>query len=174
MPRRFFRKFALKRTWLEQQWYLAPFAHLLHDPRLWGISRRNCVPAAALGLFISYMPFPGHMLVAALMALVLRINIPVAVIATLLSNPLTVGRMYFFAYQFGEWLLGMEPRPFAFELSLRWMMDGFVTIWQPLLLGCVLLGALLSIVGYAVLDLLWRASVSDYLQQRRMRSRKRH
>jgi uncharacterized protein (DUF2062 family) len=54
------------------------------------------------------------------------------------------------------------------------MMDGFVTIWQPLLLGCVLLGALLSIVGYAVLDLLWRASVSDYLQQRRMRSRKRH
>jgi uncharacterized protein (DUF2062 family) len=170
MPRRFFRKFALKRDWLERQWYLAPFSHLLHDPRLWGITRRSAVPAVALGLFISYLPLPGHMLVAALLALALRVNIPIAAIATLVTNPLTVGPMYFFAFQLGEWLLGVEPRPFAFELSMAWMMDGFVYIWQPLLLGCVLLGALLSISGYVALDLLWRASVSTYLEKRRRRS----
>ena len=169
MPRRFFRKFALKREWLEQQWYLAPFSHLLHEPKLWGISRRSAVPAAALGLFIAYLPFPGHMLLAALLALALQVNIPIAVIATLVSNPLTVGPMYFFAFRLGEWVLGMEPRPFAFEMSMAWMMDGFVNIWQPMLLGCVLLGAALSICGYVTLDLLWRSSVSTYLARRRRR-----
>ncbi len=173
MPRRFFRKFALKRERLAQQWYLAPFAHLLHDPNLWGIRRRNVVPAVALGLFIAYLPFPGHMLAGALLALALRVNIPIAAITTLVNNPLTIGPMFYFAYQFGEWLLGMEPRPFAFELSLTWMMDGFVHVWQPLLLGCVLLGAMLSLGGYVVLDLLWRASVSDYLAKRRQRSSSR-
>jgi uncharacterized protein len=169
MPRRFFRKFAVKRERLTKQWYLAPFAHLLHDPRLWGIGRRTILPAVALGLFIAWLPFPGHMLAAALLALALRVNIPVAAIATLANNPLTIGPMYYLAFQFGEWLLGIEPRPFAFEMTLAWMMDGFVYVWQPLLLGCVLLGAALSISGYIALDLLWRASISGYLAKRRER-----
>jgi len=170
MPRRFFRKFTLKRERLAQQWYLAPFAHLLHDPQLWGIRRRNVLPSVALGLFVAYLPFPGHMLVAALLALALRINIPIAALSTLVSNPLTIGPMYYFAFQFGELLLGLPPRPFAFELSLTWMMDGFVYIWQPLLLGCVLLGAILSVSGYLVLNLIWHASISDYLAKKRRKA----
>ena len=34
MPRRFFRRFALKRETYKGQWFLAPFSHLLHDSRL--------------------------------------------------------------------------------------------------------------------------------------------
>ena len=78
MPRRFFRRFALKRETYKGQWFLAPFSHLLHDSRLWAIRRRNVVPAFALGLFVAYLPFPGHMLIAALLALLLRVHIPVA------------------------------------------------------------------------------------------------
>ena len=170
MPRRFFRRFTLKRERLVQQWYLAPFAHLLNDPRLWGIRRRTVVPAVALGLFIAYLPFPGHMLGAALLALALRVNIPIAVISSLVSNPLTMGPMYYVAFEFGEWLLGSDPHPFEFELTMAWMMDGFVYIWQPLLLGCVLLGAALSVTGYIIVDLLWRASIGDYLAKRRKRN----
>jgi uncharacterized protein (DUF2062 family) len=170
MPRRFFRKITLKRERLTQQWYLAPFAHLLHDPRLWGISRRNVLPSVALGLFIAYLPFPGHMLAAALLALALRINIPIAVIATLVNNPLTIGPMFYLAFQLGGWLLGLPPRPFDFELSLSWMTDGFVYVWQPLLLGCVLLAMILSISGYVILDLVWRASISDYLAKKRRKA----
>jgi hypothetical protein len=61
----------------------------------------------------------------------------------------------------------MQPQPFRFELSLAWLGDKFVTIWQPLLLGCILLGALAALVGYIVLDLLWRASLADYLAAKR-------
>ena len=108
MPRRFFRKFAFKRHAVSQQWFMSPFRHLLHDHRLWGISRRWVVPAFALGLFIAFMPFPGHTVTAALLALALRVNIPVAALATWVSNPATMVPMYYFAYQLGSDLLGSQ------------------------------------------------------------------
>ena len=168
MPRRFFRKLSLKREHVGQRWFLAPFRHLLHDPNLWGIRRRSVVPAFSLGLF---MPFPGHILISALLALALRVNIPVAIIASLVSNPLTLAPMYYTSYQLGVLLLGWAPQPVEFEMSIKWVTDTFVNIWQPLLLGCVLLGALSALLGYIVLDLLWRASLADYVAARRKRDR---
>ena len=70
------------------RWYLAPFSHLLNDHNLWGIRRRTVVPAFSIGLFVAYMPFPGHPLFAALLALLFRVNIPVAALTTFVSNPL--------------------------------------------------------------------------------------
>ena len=162
MPRRFFRKFAFKRHHMSEQWFMAPFRHLLHDHRLWGIRRRWVVPAFALGLFIAFLPFPGHTLAAALVALALRVNIPVAAVTTWVSNPLTVGPMYYFAYRLGVNILGIPPRPFEIELSIDWVTHTFVNIWQPMLLGSVLLGSAAALVGYVVLDLLWRISIGNY------------
>ena len=143
----------------------------MHDRRLWGIRRRTIVPAFALGLFVCFLPVPGHVLIAALAALALRINIPVAALTTFISNPLTIGPMYFFAYRVGRELLRLPPRELEIELSLAWLTDSFLNVWQPLTLGCILLGALLSLVGYIALDLLWRASIADYLEKRRARRR---
>jgi hypothetical protein len=169
MPRRFFRKFALKRERIRGRWYFAPFDHLLHDTRLWSIRRRTVVPALSLGLFIAFMPVPGHVFIAVLAALALRINIPVAALTTFVSNPLTVGPMFYVSYRIGQKLLSLQPQPFGFELSLHWLTGQFLTIWQPLLLGCILLGALAALVGFIVLDVLWRASLADYVELRRRR-----
>lgn len=173
MPRRFFRKFRVKRERFHGRWYFAPFDHLLHDSRLWSIRRRTVVPALSLGLFVAFMPIPGHPLIAALGALALRINIPVAAVTTFASNPLTIGPMFFFSYRLGQKLLDLQPQPFHFELSLEWVSGRFLTMWQPLLLGCVLLGSLAALLGYIVLDLLWRASLADYLAARRRRRQAR-
>jgi uncharacterized protein (DUF2062 family) len=162
MPRRFFRKFAFKRHHLSKQWFMSPFQHLLHDHRLWGVRRRTVVPAFALGLFIAFMPAPGHTLAGALLALAFRINIPVAAITTWVSNPVTMGPMYYFAYRLGRGLLDTPLRPFSFEMSWDWVTHSFVTIWQPMLLGCVVLGAVSALAGYVTLDLFWRSSIADY------------
>lgn len=171
MPRRFFRKFAFKREHLRDQWWVAPFDHLLHDPNLWGIRRRSVVPAFALGLFVGYLPVPGHMLTATLLAILLRVNVPIAAITTLISNPVTMGPMYYAGFELGRVLLDQPPRPFEFEMSFSWLAERFSTVWQPMLLGCLLLGTLLAIIGYITLDIIWRVSISDYLQRRRQRRR---
>ena len=158
---------------MARHWVMTPFRHMLHDPRLWGIRRRWVVPAFALGLFIAFMPFPGHTVTAILLALGLRVNIPVAAVSTWVSNPATMVPMYYFAYQLGSYLLGWELQPFGFEMSFDWVAHTFVNIWQPMLLGCVLLGAALAIVGYAVLDILWRMSLADYKMRKRAKRRDR-
>lgn len=167
MPRRIFKKFAVKRHDVAGQWFMTPFRHLLHDPRLWGVQRRRVVPAFALGLFIAFMPFPGHTILAVLLALALRVNIPVAAVSTWASNPATMGPMYYLAYKLGAWLLNAEEKPFGFELSFDWVTHTFVTIWQPMLLGCVLLGAVTAFIGYVTLNLLWRLSVANYKSRKR-------
>ena len=169
MPRRFFRKFAVKRDALKRQWYLAPFRHLLHDSRLWSIRRRTVVPAFSLGLFVAYLPFPGHAIQATLLAILLRVNIPIAAVTTFVSNPLTIGPMFFLAYKFGSTLLGLPPQDFDFELTAAWFSEKFVTVWQPMLLGCVLLGSTISVIGYVALDIFWRLSLAEYLARRRAR-----
>ena len=103
------------------------------------------------------------------MALVLKVNIPATIIGTLLMNPLTLVPMFVLAYRVGVFLLGFEPQLFEPELSLEWLTHGFINVWQPLLLGCILCGALASLIGFIGLDLLWRASLADYLAARRRR-----
>ena len=167
MPRRLFRKFAVKRHQVGESWLLTPVRHLLHDNRLWGIRRRTAVPAFALGLFIAFLPFPGHIAMAVLLSLALRINIPVAVIASFLSNPLTIYPMFYGAYRLGRTILNTPPVPFNFEFSLNWLTNTFVTIWQPLMLGCLLLGTTSAVVGYLVVDFMWRKSVHGYKSRKR-------
>jgi len=169
MPRRFFRQFRLNRDQLKNHWWIAPINHLLHDPNLWGVRRRTVVPGFALGLFVAYLPFPGHTLTAIVLATLLRVNVPVAAICTFISNPITMGPMYYFGYEVGVWVLGVPPRPFEFEMSFAWLTERLAILWQPLLLGCLLLGSLIATIGYVGLDLVWRASITDYLARRRAR-----
>ncbi len=82
--------------------------------------------------------------------------------------------MYYFAYRFGRIILDAPVRPFSFEFSMDWLTHSFTTIWEPLLLGCVLLGLATAIVGYVVLDLFWRWSLANYITAKRNRRRDRH
>ena len=148
---------------------MTPFRHMLHDHRLWGVRRKTVVPAFSLGVALAFLPFPGHFLVAALAALMLRVNIPVASLSTLISNPLTMGPIFYFSYRLGAALLGLDPEPFAFEMSLDWVRTVFVTVWLPLMLGCALAGSVASLIAYIGLDALWRYTIHDYKSQKRKR-----
>ncbi|MDH3944478.1 MAG: DUF2062 domain-containing protein [Anaerolineae bacterium] len=167
MPRRFFRKFAFKRHQLSEKWFLTPFRHMLHDHRLWGVRRKTVVPAFALGLFVAFVPLPGHFVFAGLLALLLHVNIPVAILSTFVMNPITMYPVFYFSYLVGADLLSIEPGPFTFELSLDWVRDAFGSTWLPLVVGCAVVGAVTSLVGYILLDVLWRYSLHDYKSKKR-------
>jgi uncharacterized protein len=171
MPRQFFRKFGRKRHELSGKWFMTPFRHLLQDHRLWGIRHKTVVPAFALGLFIAFLPFPGHFMVAALCALAFKINVPVASLTTLVVNPLTMFPLFYFAYRIGAALLSVEPGQFDFEFSFAWLTHNIVTKWPPLMLGGALVGAIAALCGYVILDVLWRYSLADYKSKKRSKKR---
>ncbi len=173
MPRRFFRKFGFKRHTISQQWYLSPVRHLLQNPAYWGVRRKTVVPGFSLGLFVAFMPVPAHTLLAVFLALILKVNIPASIIGTLLMNPLTMVPMFLLAYNFGAFLLGVEPQPFAPELTMEWLTHGFLNVWQPLLLGSLMCGVLAAAIGYVGLDLLWRSSLGNYKDRKREQRNKK-
>jgi len=80
---------------------------------------------------------------------------------------LTMPPMYFLGYRFGAWLLGEQASPLEIEMSLDWVTHVFVGVWQPMLLGCILLGSFTSLAGLFGLDLLWRTSIADYKTRKR-------
>jgi uncharacterized protein (DUF2062 family) len=71
------------------------------------------------------------------------------------------------AYQVGRAVLGTPPRDVSFDVSWDWVGSTFVNIWQPMLLGSVLLGTAAAVVGYVALDIFWRLSIANYKTRKR-------
>jgi uncharacterized protein (DUF2062 family) len=53
-----------------------------------------------------------------------------------------------------------------FEMSWEWVQHGLGPMWKPFLVGCGLTGALCGLVGYALLDVLWRSNVRKRYRER--------
>ena len=59
--------------------------------------------------------------------------------------------------------------PTAFAPTLEWFTAGIVRIWLPLTLGCLLIGAISSALGFLVCRMMWRYHVIRHLLRRRRR-----
>ena len=86
--------------------WLAMFGSTLLHPRLWHLNRHSAAGAVAVGLFCGLIPGPFQMLGAAICCIVLRVNLPLALLTTLYTNPFTIVPLYFVAYSMGAWVLG--------------------------------------------------------------------
>lgn len=175
MPRNFFRRYLPDAAWLNRQRSLRyALGGVIHDPNLWHLNRRSISGGIAIGVFVAWIPLPVQMVTAALIALMLRVNLPLAVLLTWISNPLTMPPMYWSGYRLGVRLLG-ERAQVGFEPSLRWFIAEFYRIWEPLMLGSLVLGVLSAGLAYGVMRLLWRLAVIRHHRQRtRARLRRRN
>ena len=139
----------------------------LHDPNIWHIHRRSSAGGAAIGMFCSFIPFPVHTLSSAALAILFRVNLPIAVLFSFFSNPITIPPLFFFAYRLGTIILGLKEKNVHFEFSIDWISKTFVHIWEPLLLGCFILGTLSSLITYFLIRLIWRISAVNKWENRR-------
>ena len=119
-----------------------------------------------MGLFIAFMPIPGHMLVAALAALLLRVNIPVAALAVWVTNPLTVVPIFYLAYRLGCAVMNIPAQSFPEEFSWNWMTTQLVDVWKPLWFGSMILATSIASAAYIFINVVWRMSTA-YRYRRR-------
>lgn len=170
MPRRFFKHISRKRHLLHNRWFMRPFRALLENPAYWSIHRTNVTRAVAIALFVSFIPLPIHTPTVTVLALLLQVNLPVAVATVYVSNPLTIVPQFYMCYVVGSRLLGTRVTHFHFELSWHWISTEFLPIWKPFLLGCFVMGLVAAVSGYLILRLLWHFSlVMKYHERKRTR-----
>jgi uncharacterized protein (DUF2062 family) len=136
--------------------HLRMFGTLLHDPNLWHLNRRSAAGAFAVGLFMAFVPIPFQMVVAAGIAILVRVNLPLSAALVWLTNPITMPPIFYFAYRVGAWLLQTPPREVAFEISSEWLATELGAIWEPFLLGCLVCGTVSGLLGYFAIRGLWR------------------
>ncbi|MAF83530.1 MAG: hypothetical protein CL797_05445 [Chromatiales bacterium] len=171
MPRRFFRRVSSGYLRKEQPWYLRPFDMLSAHPTFLSVNRRSVAGAIWIGLFIGLLPLPGQTIIAILAALMLRVNMPIAAVTPLITNPLTMGPIFYWEYGLGRLILDIPPRNFAIELSWDWVTTGFIAIWKPLLLGCFITATIVASIGYLAVSVTWRLIVAARYRRRHISNR---
>jgi len=122
--------------------------------------------AFGIGLAVCFIPLPVHFVVASLLAVWLRLNIPVIYATILLINPVTIVPVYYLAYRLGAFLLDVPPTGFTFQMSWDWLENGLGPMWKPFLVGCLVCGVVGGVLGYMGLELAWRWRVASKYRAR--------
>jgi uncharacterized protein len=185
MPRKYFRKFLPSHDAIKQNRYIARFGPRLKHHNLWHLHRRSVAGGLAVGMFAGLIPGsnPVQFTASALLAILFRVNLPIAVLVTLYSNPFTIVPLYYIAFKLGQLVLlqgGNGPSPAAFKLEgaglSEWIpavLEWLGSVGKPLLIGLPLLALLLAVAGYFLTDWAWQLYVRCAWQRRRHRRAQR-
>lgn len=157
--------------------WLAPFGSTLLHPRLWHLNRHSAAGGVAVGLFCGLIPGPFQMLSAAVFAVAFKVNLPLALVTTLYSNPLTIVPLYYAAYLLGRIFIDdggqfVAPPEFAWNNIGPWIdasLDWMLGLGKPLALGLPILAVLLAAAGYLGIRATWRFHLVRAWQHRKGR-----
>ncbi len=177
MPRKHFRKYLPSHQSIRENRYLRFFGAALQHHNLWHLHRKSVAGGVAVGMFCGLVPGPLQMLSAALCAVVFRVNLPVAVIVTWYTNPITIFPLYYLAYKLGVFVTSstsVPPPPLSLDLFnlpiAQWIpsiANWFVMMGKPFATGLVLLATILAVTGYLLAMAAWRAHVLLAWRKRR-------
>ena len=147
---------------------LGYFGEMFDRRQLWHVTRHSVSKAVAVGIFAAYLPIPLEMAVAAVLAFIVRANLPISVILIWISNPFTWVILWGPPYLLGAALLGEAEEPM--QLMTRvWIEQHF----SALMLGCMIVGLAMATAAYFSVQLLWRMDVIKQWELRRETRKRR-
>ncbi len=151
------------REQMEHNRWMRPFAGNVLRPELWRFTRRSVPRGAALGLFIGVIIPMAHFVVAAVLAVFVRANVPAALLATFIGNPLTVAGLWWAGYKIGEAMLHADAMtqiaPVATAMQhtqTDQLLQRLTGAGEDTALGLLLIAATCACVGYIVTAWVWR------------------
>lgn len=174
------RKAMPSRESLENNRFIQPVAHRVLAPELWRFTRRSVPRGVALGLLVGILlMIPGVQIAsAALLALPVRANVPIAAAMTLFSNPATTPFILGFSYYVGRIMLGRSGDMSAFaaliehHASMKEWAGWLIGETAPVMLfGLIVVSVVTAAVGYFLAKWLWRERMG---RKWRMRLLRRH
>lgn len=153
----FLRKRSFKRSLRDTHIHSLLGSRAFH-PKLWKSDRRSIAGGLAVGLFTAFTPtIPFHMLLAAVGAILFRVNLPLALAACWVTNPLTAVPIFVAARNLGKAMLTHHGK-----------VERFIALFVPeghmgrliqegiyLTSGSLVFSALAASIGYLAVLGLW-------------------
>lgn len=170
MPRKFLKKYLDRYQKIHvpyrESYRFKSFARWFSHPNLLHLNRHSVAGGVAVGLFCGLLPAPFQMVSAAICTLVFKVNLPIAVITTFYTNPITFVPLYVAAYYIGLFITGdvanatnIMPPELTWSDFTQWiplLFEWLIRLGKPLVLGVLVLASSLSLVGYFATQGLWR------------------
>lgn len=161
-----YKKFLPDPATLKKHPSLKIFGEKLYQPNLWRLNRLSVIRAITIGLFVCFMPIPGHMIIASFLSIIWSANLPLAILTTWVNNPLTMGPMYYLGYKVGITLLGLPEQHLPTHITVKWLFTEAEFIAEPLVIGSVICGFILATLGNILTRLFWRYRTVLHLRRR--------
>jgi len=135
------------------------FGNRAFHPKLWKSDRRSVAGGLAIGLFTAFTPtIPFQMVMAAVGAMLFKVNMPLALAACWVTNPLTAVPIYVAARNLGKTMLTHFAN-----------IENFITLFAPeghmgriiregiyLTSGSLVFASLAASLGYLAVLGLWK------------------
>lgn len=143
----------------------------LLQPTLWHFNCLFVARGVAIGLFVAFIPVPFQMLIATLLTIYFRANLPCALAMTWITNPITFLPINFFIYEVGKWIMQSPDQPLNsqfiditwnftdWERNIRALFIWVKSVGRPFLIGLPVVAAGSAILGYFAINFLWRVLV---------------
>lgn len=144
-------------------------------PELWQFKPHLMAGGFAVGTFIAFTPTSGiQMLIAGAICVLLRINLPFALVATWITNYFTTPFIYYWCYRVGGFILGkhLEWHTLTKEIvhsPEKVLGDILPSLW----LGSIIIGGISASIIYWVIFLLASLERKSRLAQFRLIRKKR-
>lgn len=133
---------------------------------LWRFNRRSVPRGVALGLLVGILVPVAQIVFAAILALPMRANVPVASLTTFVTNPFTTPLIWALSYQIGAFVLhldvagGIGPIERLMAISDGWALIEWLTAQGKVLgLGLVIVAVVSAALGYLLASFTWRSVV---------------
>ncbi|MCD6385756.1 DUF2062 domain-containing protein [Candidatus Sumerlaeota bacterium] len=146
---------------------------------LWQFKPHLMAAGFAVGTFIAFTPTSGvQMLIAGVICLLLKVNLPFSLLATWITNYLTTPFIYYWCYRLGALILGKH-------LDWHTLTKDFVHVPEKVLveilpslwLGGIIVGGIAAGISYAIIFLLAslerKSRLAQFLRQRAKRKKKK-
>jgi len=127
----------------------------LFNRRLWMPCRDTVAAGMAIGLFFSMMPMIPQSIVAAILAMRVKANVPIAMAACFVSNPFTNVPFWVAQIRLGQWLIDTLSLPVPHFLEKAHMSlpgVGPMSV-SNFIVGFVAMGVLLALSAYPIVHL---------------------
>lgn len=139
---------------------------------LWIPCRDTVASGLAIGLFFSMMLMPFQMIPAGILAMRVRANVPFAMAACWVTNPVTAGPVLFGQFFLGQWLRDVLSVPMPhFLTNVAFHVPGVGTLnAASYILGMIVSGVVVALSAYPIVHL-FSAIMPHHLPVRRKRAR---
>lgn len=169
MPKKFLQSWLPSPQKISQSRMMKLLGHSASNPTIWYINRRSVSRAVLIGVFWGLMPIPFHSLMIVVLIVLFKGNLPIGLLLSWLTNPLTIVPIIYGGFWIGTRLYHVQMIDQKMLKGVFHQIEHWVTslgqthidlslakiLLSGLLVGCTVL----SLLAYVLTLLVWRLSV---------------